>query len=157
MTNTKDNRQFTYLLRVRYAECDAQGVVFNARYADYVDVAVTEYYRAACGGYEKLLEQGLDTQVIHYEITWQTPARFDDVLAIEVSPSKIGNTSFTLGIKFVEQKNDRVVAEATITYVLVNASSYTKMIIPDDLRGLLKCGATGKSINHAGTDQSATR
>ena len=27
------------LVRVRYAECDAQGVVFNARYADYADLA----------------------------------------------------------------------------------------------------------------------
>jgi acyl-CoA thioesterase FadM len=35
----------TVLVRVRFAECDAQNVVFNARYGDYVDVAVSEYYR----------------------------------------------------------------------------------------------------------------
>ena len=37
---------FRYYLRVRYGECDAQKVVFNARYADYVDLATTEFLRA---------------------------------------------------------------------------------------------------------------
>ena len=40
---------FRLLLRVRYGECDAQQVVFNARYGDYVDVAATEFYRAVFG------------------------------------------------------------------------------------------------------------
>lgn len=37
---------FRYYLRVRYDECDAQKVVFNARYGAYVDLAVGEFYRA---------------------------------------------------------------------------------------------------------------
>ena len=38
---SKVEDQFTLLLRVRYGECDAQEVVFNARYADYIDIAMT--------------------------------------------------------------------------------------------------------------------
>ena len=38
---------FRYYLRVRYQECDAQHVVFNARYGDYVDLACFEFLRAA--------------------------------------------------------------------------------------------------------------
>ena len=48
--------QFTLLLRVRYGECDAQQVVFNARYADYIDIALTEYFRVAVGGFQALLD-----------------------------------------------------------------------------------------------------
>ena len=33
---------FRFRFRVRYGECDAQWVVFNARYADVVDIAVNE-------------------------------------------------------------------------------------------------------------------
>jgi acyl-CoA thioester hydrolase len=40
-------KPFRYYLRVRYSECDSQKVVFNARYGEYVDLAVTEYVRAA--------------------------------------------------------------------------------------------------------------
>ena len=43
---------FTHHLRVRYAECDAQGVVFNAHYLAYFDTSLTELWRAAFGGYQ---------------------------------------------------------------------------------------------------------
>jgi acyl-CoA thioester hydrolase len=83
--------KFTLKLRVRYAECDAQQVVFNARYADYIDVAATEYIRALFGGYQNLIARGMDTQVVNMNISWKAPARFDDVLEIIVTPEKIGN------------------------------------------------------------------
>ena len=49
-----------YRFRVRYAECDAQQVVFNARYADYVDITINEYIRALFGDYQNMLDRGLD-------------------------------------------------------------------------------------------------
>ena len=52
------------LLRVRFAECDAQNVVFNGRYAEYVDVAITEYFRDVFGGYERWLAEELDMQIV---------------------------------------------------------------------------------------------
>ena len=42
-TDVKSLPPFELLLRVRYSECDAQEVVFNARYADYADLAATEF------------------------------------------------------------------------------------------------------------------
>ena len=65
---SNDNPNFTLLLRVRYAECDAQQVVFNARYADYIDVAMTEYFREVVGGFQSLLDKGLDNQVVSLHI-----------------------------------------------------------------------------------------
>ncbi|MGH9635377.1 MAG: acyl-CoA thioesterase, partial [Candidatus Angelobacter sp.] len=52
---------FRYYLRVRYGECDAQKVVFNARYAEYVDLATTEFLRALGYG-EQLFSGELDFQ-----------------------------------------------------------------------------------------------
>ena len=89
---------FRLLLRVRYGECDAQQVVFNARYGDYVDVAATEFYRAVFGSYQALLEQGLDSQVVRMVTDWSAPARFDDVLQLEVRTLRLGNSSFTLEV-----------------------------------------------------------
>ena len=40
------NQPFRYYLRVRYIECDAQKVVFNSRYGEYVDVSINEFLRA---------------------------------------------------------------------------------------------------------------
>ena len=41
----KTDYKFIYTFRVRYAEVDAQGIVFNAHYLTYFDCAITEYYR----------------------------------------------------------------------------------------------------------------
>ena len=61
---------FKVLVRIRYSDCDAQGVMFNARYSEYVDVAVTEFYRQAFGSYQNMLDMGLDSQVVSLLIEW---------------------------------------------------------------------------------------
>lgn len=50
-------------LRVRYHECDAQGVVFNANYFAWADMGSTEFWRGAFGGCERLVAEGLETVV----------------------------------------------------------------------------------------------
>lgn len=131
------SRKFILKLRVRYAECDAQEVVFNARYADYIDVAATEYIRALFGGYQNIIARGMDTQVVNMNISWKAPARFDDVLEITVSPEKIGNSSYTLGISFKLEGITSEIASAQITYVMVDTDNYKKMSIPDDFKASL--------------------
>jgi acyl-CoA thioester hydrolase len=101
---------FEFLFRVRYGECDAQGVVFNARYGDYVDLALTEYMRAAMGGYNALVNMGFETQVVRLLTEWKAPARFDDVLKASVYPSHFGNTSFTVNFDFVNASTQVLVA-----------------------------------------------
>ena len=44
--------KFHVIKRVRYAEIDAQAVVFNSRYLEYFDIGITEYWRAA-GVYDR--------------------------------------------------------------------------------------------------------
>ena len=74
-------KRFSYLLRVRYGECDAQKVVFNARYADYVDLATAELLRAL--GYEHEIQTAeLDYQLVKQTIEWKAPARYDQVTRI---------------------------------------------------------------------------
>jgi hypothetical protein len=77
------SNHFRYYLRVRYGECDAQKVVFNARYAEYVDLATTEFLRALGYG-EQLFSGELDFQLVKQTIEWKAPARFDQVLEVSV-------------------------------------------------------------------------
>lgn len=141
---------FEFLFRVRYGECDAQGVVFNARYGDYVDLALTEYMRAAMGGYNALVNMGFETQVVRLLTEWKAPARFDDVLKASVYPSHFGNTSFTVNFDFVNTSSNVLVATSQATYVLVDAKNFTKQLIPVQIKSALQEGAVGKQINQAG-------
>ncbi len=144
------NQYFSHLLRVRYSECDAQQVVFNAKYAEYADIAITEYMRAIWGGYHKLLERGLDSQVVDMHIKWQAPALFDDVVEIQVQTKKIGNTSYTFQADFYNYASGRALASATLTNVMVTKEGHEKISIPDDIRITLEKGAPGEVSNHAG-------
>lgn len=131
---------FTVLMRVRYGECDAQQVVFNARYADYVDVAMTEYFREAVGGFETLLAKGLDNQVVSLQIDWLSSARFDDVLEINVATKKVGNTSYSFELTISHAHSKTKIANCSITYVMVDTKTYQKTPVPDWLRDTL-CNA----------------
>ena len=55
-------------LRVRYGECDLQGVVFNAHYLAYFDIGMTELWRAALGGYQAMIDRGLDMVVVEAQL-----------------------------------------------------------------------------------------
>lgn len=150
MDNSSRDIPFTYLLRVRYYECDAQQVVFNARYGDYVDTAATEFFRALFGDYRNLLAASMDTQVVRQLIEWQAPARFDDVVAIQVTTERVGNTSFQLNLALSRHGSDELLARCEMVYVLVDAQAFTKMAIPDDVRSKLESGAPGVTTDHAG-------
>ena len=144
------NNEFCYLLRVRYAECDAQKVVFNGRYADYVDIAATEFMRAVWGDYNDVLAKGIDNQVVKLTIEWQAPAHFDEVVAIRVNVLRIGTSSYTLQLNFYNYESGEQLASAEIIYVMVSASGHTKMEIPQDMRADLETGAAGLQVDHAG-------
>ena len=141
---------FRFRFRVRYGECDAQGVVFNARYGDYVDIAVNEYIRTLFGDYQRLLDQDLDIQVVSLTVNWKAPAKFDDVLEARIKAGQLGNTSFTLHLEFYRYGDDRFIADADITYVVIQPSVMGKVTIPDSVRDQLAEGAPGVLISHAG-------
>jgi acyl-CoA thioester hydrolase len=144
------SENFTLLLRVRYGECDAQQVVFNARYADYIDIAMTEYFREAVGGFQYLLDQGLDNQVVSLHIDWHSSAKFDDVLAISVTPTKLGNTSYGFEISINDYTSQKLIAKSSMTYVMVDTQNYQKTSVPDWLREKLLSSALLPIVNHAG-------
>ncbi len=146
---------FRFLLRVRYSECDAQKVVFNARYADYVDHAVTEFQRYIVGGYNALVERNLENQVVKLLIEWQSAARFDDVLAIDVAVRHIGNTSYIFDVVMSDYPSERPVATAEVVYVLVSADKLEKTQVPDDMRASMLQGAAGVVVDQSGGIVSA--
>lgn len=141
-------QHFRYYLRVRYAECDAQKVVFNSRYSDYVDISTNEFLRAIGFG-EAVVSGELDFQLVKQTLEWKAPARFDQVLEISVYASHLGNTSFTLMAEFRIANDERILATAETVYVMVVPHVLTKMPLPAGFRAALESGARGKIIDHA--------
>jgi len=136
-------------LRVRYIECDAQKVVFNSRYGEYVDVSINEFLRAI-GVLPDFLEGQLDFQLVKQTVEWKAPARFDQVLELSIAAIRLGTTSFTIGTTFRIAGDEKPIATVETVYVLVDAKTLTKLVLPDSLRAALQQGAEGKATDHAG-------
>jgi len=141
--------RFRYYLRVRYGECDAQKVVFNSRYAEYVDIATSEFLRAIGFG-PAFIEGELDFQLVKQTIEWKAGARYDQVLELAMAAVRLGNTSFTLSTEIRVAGQERVIVTVETVYVLVDARSLSKTPLPADLRTALDRGAPGAVTDHAG-------
>jgi acyl-CoA thioester hydrolase len=123
---------FDYAIRVRYAECDPQGVVFNAHYLAYFDIGMTELWRAAFGGYGVMMDRGIDLVVADAQLRFRASARFDDELTLEVSVTRMGNTAITTEHRI--RRGDEVLVEGTLRHVVVELETMTKTAIPDWIR-----------------------
>ena len=109
---------FFYTLRVRYAEVDAQGIVFNSHYLTYFDCAITEYYRKIKYNYiSEVKKSNKDFHVIKTTIEYKKPISFDQIIDLGVKVSKIGNTSLTFDISIYSNRKNLLLAEGNIIQV----------------------------------------
>ena len=141
---------FRYYLRVRYQECDAQHVVFNARYGEYIDMACFEFLRAALPRPSDLTDGTFEIQTVRQVVEWKRPARFDDVLEISVRTDRIGSTSFTLTFDIRRAGEAEPLVTSETVYVHVDPKTWTKREIAPAMRAALEAGAASKSTDHAG-------
>ena len=139
---------FRLLLRVRYSECDAQGIVFNARWGEYVDVAASEYTRALLGSVDPATT-GADWRLVKQTTQWRAPGRFDDVVDLRVSTVRVGTTSFALATVARRHSDGVTLLDCETIYVIVDVATGTKRPVPDRLRAALERGAPGVVVDHA--------
>jgi acyl-CoA thioester hydrolase len=123
---------FVHELRVRYGECDPQGIVFNANYLAYFDVAVTELWRASFGSWQSMVERGVDVVVGEASLRFHAPARFDDVLALRARIGRFGTTSMTVEIDIA--RDGQLLVEGWLRQVCVDARTFEKTEVPHWLR-----------------------
>lgn len=113
---------------VRYAECDQQGIVFNAHYLTWADEACTAWLR---GDYEDMLRRGLDMRVKSSTLVWSGPATWGDVVDVHASLGSLGRTSWSVVLEV--RVRERVCCVVTTTYVMVDEAGVPTPV-PDDLR-----------------------
>jgi len=126
---------FVHTLRVRYHECDAQGIVFNANHFAYFDITLTELWRAAFGSYDALVEAGTDVVVVDAAASFKASPRFDDVIDVEMTIARLGTTSMTS--EFVERRDGEELVKGRVVHVFVDPKTLTKKHVPDDIRARL--------------------
>lgn len=76
-------------IRVRYVETDAMGFLHHSRYLAYYEMGRTELFRAQGGNYREMEEKGAFLVIARIECRYQKPARYDDLLTLRTTISKI--------------------------------------------------------------------
>ena len=122
---------FVHRMRVRYAECDAQGVLFNAHYLAYIDHSITELWRAAYGGYERMLQRGVDVVVAEAQLQFLEGARFDQEIDAEMLLTHLGTTSMRSHHRMVRVPDGAPLMEADMRHVWIDRETQRKTPIPD--------------------------
>jgi acyl-CoA thioester hydrolase len=140
---------FVHELRVRYGECDPQGIVFNANYLLYFDVAFTELWRAAVGPWQEMVARGVDAVVAEANLSFRAPARYDDELQLRAEVAKLGRTAITTEIDVVRE--GELLVAGRLRHVCVATDTWTKTEVPDWVRSGLQPFARGE----AGADPDA--
>jgi acyl-CoA thioester hydrolase len=126
---------FTNRIRVRYAEIDGQGVVFNAHWLTYFDDSCTRFMESLGFGAEFWTIE-FDVMLVRAELEWKGSARFDEWIDIEVAPVRLGTKSFDLHYR--ASVAGRPACSATITYVAVVPGKNTSIAIPAPVRTALQ-------------------
>ncbi len=126
------NPPFVHRLRVRYHECDMQGVVFNSHYYTWIDDAHTEWIRALLGSYKELHRHGVEVMVAESSARFWASARFDEEIDVEVRLESMSTTAMTTVHTF--RHDDELLVEGRIRHVCVDGESWKKTPWPDDVR-----------------------
>jgi YbgC/YbaW family acyl-CoA thioester hydrolase len=132
-------------LRVRWAEIDAQGIVFNGHYLTYMDTAVSGYWRALAMPYAETMKGlGGDLYVRRAMLDYRGSARYDDRLDIGIRVREFGNSSMKVdGAVF---HGEQLLVQAEMVYVFADPATQSPLPVPDPLRGLIHDFEAGRPV-----------
>jgi acyl-CoA thioester hydrolase len=119
---------FTTHVRVRFAETDAQGVVHNAVYLVWFELARVDYLERFAGGYPALREQGIEAFVTEAHVRYGAPARFDDRLTLHARCGDLRGARFRFEY-LVEREGERV-ADGWTAHACVDARTHRPTRVP---------------------------
>lgn len=141
MTQLRSDYRFGMDVRVRWQECDAQGIAFNGSYLGWLEIAQAEYfrnlgfsiYRVAAAGY-------FDSAVAKVTIEYKAPVRVDEMLDLRARVARIGNTSMALEVAIFAHggdPNDTPMTTMEAIYVGFHADTGGTRRVPDSIRELV--------------------
>jgi acyl-CoA thioester hydrolase len=126
-----DGYRFFAELKVRFSETDAQGVVHNAVYLVWFEIARVAYLGQFPGGYKGLVEQGIDATTTEASVRYLDGTQFDDDLRIHVRARDVRGARFRFEY-VVERVNEppAIVAEGWTAHACVNAETLRPTRMP---------------------------
>lgn len=123
------SRTFRHLHRVTYAECTLGDHVYHSRYLDLLEAARGEFLRAAGQPVRALQEAGYIFPIIEARVCYRRPARYDDLLAVEVRPLRVAGIRLEVFHR-VTREDGTVILEAETRHVCTGLDEKPRRLPP---------------------------
>ncbi len=115
-------------LTVRFSETDAQGVVHNAAYLVWFEIARIDYLARFRDGYPGLRADGIEALTLEAHVRYLTPARFDDRLRVYARCGDLRGARFRF--EYEIERGDEIVADGWTAHAVVDADSLRPTRMP---------------------------
>ncbi|WP_294912175.1 tol-pal system-associated acyl-CoA thioesterase [uncultured Gilliamella sp.] len=125
-------KQFNWNARVYYEDTDAGGVVYHARYLAFYERARTEMLRQLDISQQTLLQEGIAFVVKKMDISYDFPARLDDMLSISTKIEQIRKASIIFKQTILNQ-NKQIISSADVVIACVNMTKMKPCALPKSL------------------------
>lgn len=123
-------------LRVRYAESDRMGVVFNAHYLTWFEIGRTELMRSAGVPYRSVEDRGFNLPLIEAALRLRLPIRYDDVIVIETRVGQLRSRSILFNYNIL--LDGAAAAQGSSTHACVRAADGRATAFPEWLAGEIR-------------------
>jgi len=138
---------FRYTHRVTYAECTVGNHVYHSRYLDLLEAARGEFIRLLGSTVLRWQENDMIFPVIEARLHYKFPARYDDLLAIEVWVTAVEKVRLNFGHRILNQ-NGKLILEAETFHVCTGVDEKPKRL-PEELAEKLKPYLNTANVNNS--------
>lgn len=145
MTATRATFRHFERLRVRWAEIDAQGIVFNGHYLMYCDTAISGWWRAMALPYAPTMAAlGGEFYVRKSSLDYHASAKLDDLIDVGVRAARFGNSSMLLDCAVF--RGDALLVQGELVYVFADPATQTSKPVPQAFRDVVHAFQAGEAM-----------
>lgn len=134
----KRDFKFFHAFRVRFAETDMHGHVFNGVYYTYFDTAISEYCRYL--KLDEVIKVDNDNYVFHVVKTsaeYHAPVYFDDIIEVYVRVAKIGFSSLTFSLEIFRAQENTLLTIGEVIWVNTEAKTRMKASVSERVKSII--------------------
>jgi acyl-CoA thioester hydrolase len=143
-------RIFRHTYRVVYADCTLGNHIYYARYLDLVEAARGEFFRYLGISLLQLHEHDTLFPVVECHLRYKSPARYDDVLSIELWTTLVQGARLNFGFRIL--KDEKILILEGETFHVCTGVNEKPKRLPEELAAKLRVHSPESPVQSAGGD-----
>tara|TARA_B100000745_G_scaffold260107_1_gene183640 strand:- start:572 stop:1015 length:444 start_codon:yes stop_codon:yes gene_type:complete len=131
--------KFKHTLRVRWKECDVQGIAYYGSYIDFIDVAQAEYFRnLGILTHQANNRKVFDLAAVKVTLEYKSPAKIDELIDIFLRVEKIGRTSIDKRSEIYRSDTDELLCSVQSISVNFDSELEKSRVVPTEIKDIIQ-------------------